>query len=162
MIFQIISDLHLEFYKKLPKNICNEHFPKAPTLFLAGDIGYPKNPLWLEFIEWCEVNYERIFYVTGNHEYYKNNIDEIDTYVESILGSKPKFTFLKAGMISSIEDYKVIGCTLWSKQQINVYWQMNDSKYVYNNNLPLQEYLIKNPALLNRLSKYVLCKALIK
>lgn len=35
---QIISDIHLEFYKSLPKII-----PKSKYLFLAGDIGTIQN-----------------------------------------------------------------------------------------------------------------------
>jgi len=113
---QILSDLHLEFYKKLPKNICNDYFPKTPTLFLVGDIGYPQDKIWLEFIEWCESKYERIFYVQGNHEAYTKDIDDITLYIRSTLNSKPKFTLLERGIISHLNGYKVIGCTLWSEQ----------------------------------------------
>ena len=133
MKFQILSDLHLEFYKKLPTNICNDHFPKAPTLFLVGDIGYPLDKIWLEFIEWCESKYEKIFYVQGNHESYKNDIDKITEYIRSILNSKPKFTLLERGVISQLDDYKVIGCTLWSEQSYDIYSKMNDSQYIYKN-----------------------------
>jgi hypothetical protein len=45
---QVISDLHLEFLKSLPKIFKplkfsqKPEFVKAPYLFLADDIGYPK------------------------------------------------------------------------------------------------------------------------
>jgi predicted phosphodiesterase len=133
MKFQILSDLHLEFYKNLPKNICNEHFPKAPNLFLVGDIGYPFDDIWLQFIEWCEVNFERIFYIQGNHEFYKNDFDVITEYIRTTLASKPNFTFLERGVISYLDGYKVIGCTLWSTQTHSLYYGMNDSKYIYKN-----------------------------
>lgn len=128
---QILSDLHLEFYKKLPTNICNDYFPKAPTLFLVGDIGYPLDNIWLQFIDWCEAKYDRIFYVQGNHEAYKNDINKITEYIRTILNSKPKFTFLEKGVISNLDGYKVIGCTLWSEQTKNIYSKMNDSRYIY-------------------------------
>jgi predicted phosphodiesterase len=135
--FQILSDLHLEFYKKLPTNICNDHFPKAPTLFLVGDIGYPFDDIWLQFIKWCESKYEKIFYVQGNHEAYTNDIDKITDYIRTILNEKPKFTFLERGKIGYLDAYKVIGCTLWSEQTINIYSKMNDSQYIYKNNQKL-------------------------
>jgi predicted phosphodiesterase len=131
--FQIISDLHLEFYKKLPLNICNDHFPKAPILFLVGDIGYPRSPIWLKFINWCEVKYERIFYVQGNHESYNHDINETTDFIRETLSSKPNFTFLESGVIAHLGPYKVVGCTLWSEQSIGVYHTMNDSKHIYKN-----------------------------
>jgi predicted phosphodiesterase len=137
---QILSDLHLEFYKKLPTNICNDHFPKAPTLFLVGDIGYPFDDIWLKFIEWCESKYEKIFYVQGNHESYKNDIDKITDYIRTTLNEKPKFTFLDRGKIAYLDGYKVIGCTLWSEQTINIYSKMNDSQYIYKNGSYLSLY----------------------
>lgn len=130
---QILSDLHLEFYKKLPLNICNDHFPKAPTLFLVGDIGYPLDDIWLKFIEWCETKYDKIFYVQGNHEPYDNDIDAITKYIKAIFTSKPKFTLLECGVISHLDGYKIIGCTLWSEQNYYIYSKMNDSKCIYKN-----------------------------
>lgn len=131
--FQVLSDLHLEFYKKLPINICNDHFPKAPNLFLVGDIGHPLNTIWLEFIEWCDSKYERIFYVQGNHEPYENDIDVITQYIREKLDQKPKFTFLERGVVGYLDNYKVIGCTLWSEQTYDIYQKMNDSQYIYKN-----------------------------
>lgn len=70
---QVISDLHLEFMKKLPKFL--NDFKKADYLFLAGDIGYPKYPeynsgIFYQFISWCCDNYKKVFYIIGNHEAY--------------------------------------------------------------------------------------------
>jgi len=54
---QVLSDLHLEFLKTIPKIFKPKfsqkpRFVKALNLFLAGDIGHPKldSGLWLEFI----------------------------------------------------------------------------------------------------------------
>jgi len=133
MKFQILSDLHLEFYKNLPTNICNDAFPKAPILFLVGDIGYPSDKIWIEFIEWCEAKYDRIFYVQGNHESYTKDIDQTTNNISSVFESKPKFTLLERGVISYLDGYKIIGCTLWSEQTYDIYSKMNDSKYIYKN-----------------------------
>jgi len=133
MKFQFLSDLHLEFYKKLPKNICNDDFPKAPTLFLVGDIGYPSDKIWIEFIEWCEAKYDRIFYLKGNHESYTKDIDETTNNIKSVFESKPKFILLERGVISYLDGYKIIGCTLWSEQTYDIYSKMNDSQYIYKN-----------------------------
>lgn len=137
MKFQILSDLHLEFHKKLPKNICNDHYPKAPILFLVGDIGYPTDKLWLEFIEWCETKFNRIYYVQGNHESYTKDIDETTNNIKSVFRLKPKFTLLERGVISYVDGNKIIGCTLWSKQRPYIYVTTNDYKYIFKNDSQL-------------------------
>lgn len=79
---QIVSDTHLEFrgdnFKKLIK-------PSAPILFLLGDIcvcGTTDD--WMtyqKFIKFISPQYQYIFHVPGNHEYYTSNrnITEQDT-----------------------------------------------------------------------------------
>ena len=55
MNLQIASDLHLEFYdfnKYIHNTAKFEEFlrPSAPILVLAGDIGYPKESIYKDFI----------------------------------------------------------------------------------------------------------------
>ena len=118
---QVISDLHLEFRKALPKIFRPKfsqkpQFVKAPYLFLAGDIGYPKSDrgIWLQFINFCEQYYDKIFYVAGNHEAYGSEYYETINTIKDVFKSKQKFVFLERGVISKLGPYKVVGCTLWS------------------------------------------------
>ena len=64
--FQLISDIHLEFgaIKKISK--C------ADYLILAGDIGYPDQKLFKDFLSNTSKIFNKVFYVAGNHEYYQN------------------------------------------------------------------------------------------
>lgn len=131
---QIISDLHLEFMTTLP-DFLNKDFIKAEYLFLAGDIGYPNYPeynsgLFYEFICWCCNNYKKIFFVMGNHESYTNDIENIKKSLRHISSEKSNFIFLEAGIISELENYKVIGCTLWSIVEREAFNYMNDSKEI--------------------------------
>jgi hypothetical protein len=72
--FQYLSDIHLEtrhnaspaLFKRILK-------PAAPYLALCGDIGYPDCPLYEPFLKYCSENFEHVFYVAGNHEFYNNN-----------------------------------------------------------------------------------------
>jgi predicted phosphodiesterase len=131
--FQIISDLHLEFYKKLPDHICNDYFPKSQTLILAGDIGYPLSLMWRKFIDWCESKFTRIFYVLGNHEFYGVDMSKVTENVKFTFSTKPKFTLLERGVISELGPYKLIGCTLWSEPTPTAYYSMNDSNLLFEN-----------------------------
>ena len=66
---QILSDIHLEFYKTYP-----EFKPHAKYLFLAGDI-WTIDSKWdfkvKKFLEYCSKNWEKTFYILGNHEFYQ-------------------------------------------------------------------------------------------
>ncbi len=63
--FQLISDLHLEMgsYFNLKA--------KAPYLLLVGDIGYPESQIYKDFLKQYSKKFDKIFYISGNHEYYQ-------------------------------------------------------------------------------------------
>lgn len=70
MLYQLISDIHLEF--------CNGRLPKinkiSENLILAGDIGVISDTNILKkFLQECCSKWTRVFYVLGNHEYYRCN-----------------------------------------------------------------------------------------
>ena len=67
MKIQVYSDLHLEFYDTFPKLI-----PTAKYLILAGDIGIINETFFSEFIQYVSKNWIKVFYILGNHEYYKH------------------------------------------------------------------------------------------
>lgn len=72
---QYVSDIHLETHNN---NTSTELFktilkPSAPYLALCGDIGYPGAPLYESFLKYCSDNFEHVFYVAGNHEYYNDS-----------------------------------------------------------------------------------------
>ena len=60
---QYISDLHLE--KNFPRNIKAE----KPFLILAGDIGYPFQKSYVDFLQSLSYQFDKVFIITGNHEY---------------------------------------------------------------------------------------------
>jgi len=73
MKIQYFSDLHLEFFtqKKLDK-LFKIIEKKASILALCGDIGYPEQLLYEQFLSRLSaMDYKKIFIISGNHEYYK-------------------------------------------------------------------------------------------
>ena len=105
MKFQIISDIHLEMLRRVPR------FPVlAENLILAGDIGYIGSPSHRQFIKDCVENYKRVIYVAGNHEFYGGDYDrrleKLATYSDIV--------FLEKGIIDIDENIRILGTTLWS------------------------------------------------
>lgn len=111
MKLQYISDIHLEFHKKLPKLI-----PVADVLILAGDIGYPHSKIYLQFLKEVNSNFKKVFLITGNHEYYNNkDMEEVDMYIQGILEEHQlnNITFLNCSY-EDYEGFRFVGATLWT------------------------------------------------
>ena len=119
MKFQLISDLHLEYYNKFP-NLDKIITPSAPNLILAGDICFAKHKNFILFFERISTMFENIIYVLGNHEYYISSDLRMDSTTTMALKAKMllcpfKNVYLLDNNYLLLEDNIVIlGCTLWS------------------------------------------------
>lgn len=116
-MIQYISDIHLEFlHIEEVKSIIRKIIPVAPIMVLAGDIGNPygKNNHYELFIEEMSKKFDKVFLISGNHEYYHNNIDMVEEKIKSVASKYMNVTYLQ----NSYEDYnniRWIGSTLWSR-----------------------------------------------
>lgn len=134
MRFQLLSDIHLEFYKEEVPNIT----PQAPYLILAGDIGYPTMNNFSDFMKQVVGKFDKVFYIPGNHEYYctrksegmtKDDVDKLINELESKIGfiNLHNKTYM-------LEEVKLIGCTLWTECTAENYKllssTMNDYKWI--------------------------------
>ena len=135
MRIRYISDLHLEFNtrNKFPTiENCTED-----VCILAGDIGNPYKPNYNLFFKDIATKFEKIFVITGNHEYYYNDVKETDTYLTEYFKQYPNITFLN----NSFEIYKnhcFIGSTLWSNISLNL------QQYVTNDMFNIKDFTIAN------------------
>ena len=121
MKFQIISDIHLEYYDVLP-NIDEFFTVEAPNLILAGDICYYKHPNFMLFFDKISKLYEHIFFVPGNHDYYSYydipdiNFEQIDFIMEENLKIFKNVHFIQ-NSIFEIDNNIILGTTLWCRTQ---------------------------------------------
>lgn len=110
MKIQVYSDLHIEFYKSFPKLSAY-----APYLILAGDIGRLCDANYKELIDYCSENWKQTIVVLGNHEFYHNK----KTY-NMLLNEYKEFFSLYSNVHLlekeeiMLEDYRILGCTMWS------------------------------------------------
>ncbi len=139
---QILSDLHLEYYKKSFPTI----LPRTKYLALLGDIGKPTSSSYQKFIEEQSHNFEKIFLIAGNHEYYNSSktMFQIEEKLEQINKQYNNVHYLQNKSIN-VDDFKILGCTLWSDISMKNRWileeEINDYKKIlkrgYNRKIPI-------------------------
>ncbi|KAL9645521.1 hypothetical protein ABK040_000586 [Willaertia magna] len=107
----LASDVHTEFKYTVFPNIDNG---KGKILALLGDIGYPSIERYYEFIKQCvEKEFDKIYIIAGNHEYYKSDLISTKNSIELICKRFTNVFFLeRSSLIES--GYRILGCTLWS------------------------------------------------
>lgn len=146
MKFQLISDIHLEFDDSF--RITKEK--DTDVLVLAGDIGYPKEKHFKDFISDCCSKFKHVIYTTGNHDYYHNEVEEINNYIRSEFKELENFHFLLNDTLEFPEEKIVFwGSTLWSEVPISkraiVKLKINDFSLI--NNFSINDYnLLHNQA----------------
>ena len=112
-ILQYCSDLHLE--KGFKRTIT----ATKPYLVLAGDIGYPREQNYKDFLLHTSKYFDKVFVVSGNHEYdycYSRDIQLVDTEIEHICSMRNNLFFLQKNthVLCNQRNIVLAGCTLWS------------------------------------------------
>lgn len=149
MVFkmQYISDIHLEFRKEI---INIKPIKGIKNLALCGDIGYPSDDIYMQFIKKCSSLFENVFVIFGNHEYYTlkvpaETMKEIKKHTEKFpsnvyfmdnnclyIEKKSNKVFKNFPENGLSKDYiKIIGSTLWTNIKYETSIFMNDYKHIY-------------------------------
>jgi hypothetical protein len=125
MLFQYVSDIHLEFHDKHNTGSLQPDMfvkPVAPYLVLAGDIGIPELKSYPVFLNWCSSNWKHVFLVAGNHEYYnvrcplKSDMATKKEQIRGVCETLPNVHFLDcSSYYLPEENLRILGCTLWSE-----------------------------------------------
>lgn len=113
MKIQYCSDLHLEFpensdyMKKYPLELVGE------VLILAGDIlPFNLHKTETEFIDYIADNFEMVYWVPGNHEYYGY---DLATVADPLLEKLRSNVWLVNNQVVDYKNINLICTTLWSK-----------------------------------------------
>lgn len=124
MKIQICSDLHLEFSENRKWLKENPLQPNAEILIIAGDTYYlNRNYSKLDFIKRVSNEFESVFLIPGNHEYYEEF--DVSTALSSFeLDIKDNVKLLNNKSIE-IEGIKFIFSTFWSLIEKNIVSVMN-------------------------------------
>ena len=137
MKLRLVSDIHLELSNhisetigQLSSQIITDNI--EDVLILAGDIGDPFSESYKDFLARMSHHFNKIFIVSGNHEYYKTTVStmkEIDDKIREVTESFNNVHFLQRDSII-YNRVRFLGCTLWSRVK-------NSSNCVYMNDFTL-------------------------
>ena len=124
---QYCSDLHLEFASNYRFLLSNKLTPKADILVLAGDITlFGKNFEADSYFDFLSQSFQRVFWVPGNHEYYKV---DINSYAFNEFAIRENFHIVNNKVIEN-DGVSIIFTTLWGKispqQEENIRRNLND------------------------------------
>lgn len=136
---QLYSDIHLEFYdgrpaksrdKLIDQIITSSKGNNAKYLFLAGDIANNKKSL-NHFLTRCitEGEWENIFFVPGNHEYY-GKVKPLPFGIESYKSVEIDNVYCLHHNRIVLPEMTVCGATLWTHPTNEVYMNMNDRCHI--------------------------------
>lgn len=144
---QIISDLHTEFHRQ-PVKLTNFINVKSKNLAILGDLGNLNKRSIINYKDIvCQSSnlFEKVFIVSGNHEYYRYTNDQIlsmddtDKKIEDICNYYPNVYFLNNKSVK-LYDYLICGSTLWSNVtpfKVNNEPLPNDYRQIYDNDKKL-------------------------
>jgi hypothetical protein len=135
---QYASDLHLEFLKPNPATIFSSILkPTANLLALAGDVGNPNEPIYSDFLKYCSQNWESVFVVAGNHEFYSGNPvqHQLEKCNEVALQFENVHFLHRRRVDLSKYGVSVLGTTLWfdtptAEKEVVASRYMNDFKHI--------------------------------
>ncbi|EFI28188.1 hypothetical protein CC1G_14215 [Coprinopsis cinerea okayama7 len=143
---QILSDLHLEF-ERGEDPLYTFDFPAcAPNLALLGDIGWTRDERLFVWLEFQLTRFERVFFVSGNHEPFIRTLAENETSLEGFASksvearevdkSRGEFIFLNRRRYDIAPDVTILGCTLWAaldQDKLDILsWAVNDFARITN------------------------------
>lgn len=111
MNLQLLSDVHLEFYRGEWRTFTDTLDPSGvDVLVLAGDIA-TRGEL-LDVLSFFCGAYPSVIYVPGNHEFYGSSPDEIEGLLRQAADARPNLHVLNPGVVE-IEGVKFVGAPLW-------------------------------------------------
>jgi Icc-related predicted phosphoesterase len=125
MKLQFMSDLHIDHY-----NHFFEIQPVAPNLALIGDIAQSYTPKMYKFLDSISSEFERVFFIPGNHEYYGSYIDHTDVYLQDLCKDLD-IEFLQKKTVE-VDGVLISGCTLWSHATPSGFHKTNDERWIKN------------------------------
>lgn len=115
--FQLVSDLHLEKTNDNGSAFVDQLPVASDVLVVAGDLTCVQFfSLTKELFEKLCRKRRRVYYVPGNHDYYKCFPREVDALLEAVEQELPTLKVLRPGRVDVLDGRRILGATLWFRE----------------------------------------------
>jgi Icc-related predicted phosphoesterase len=136
MKIQYASDLHLEFKENLRFVMDHPLEKVADVLVLAGDIiPFTQQKLADKFFDDVSEKFEQVYWVPGNHEYYRSNLNSIDVTINKKIRHNVS---LINNQCVVWDEVQLVFTTLWGKispaNEFTIQNSLNDFELIQINN----------------------------
>jgi len=153
MKIQFFSDVFISSYPSFREMglVMKTIKKKAPILILGGNIGNTNHlsyPIFLS--KMSSLQFEKIFIIHGNYEYYGNKIEIANEKTKSICQQYPNLVFLNNSYYD-YEGYRFIGSTFWT--------QIKNTDFVWNPDYQnIHDFSVSRQNHLHHLSRHYIQK----
>jgi predicted phosphohydrolase len=109
---QYISDIHLEYGNRPIISADATH------LAICGDIGNPFHKSYKDLLHSASNEYEKVYIVAGNHEYWQNcqvSVEDVNKQIYNVVNQFNNVYFLNRSGDNINNRFNIIGCTMWTK-----------------------------------------------
>lgn len=113
---QVLSDLHLEFHADKGLEFIENLPVSSPYLVLAGDIC--THSMMKDVYERFSKKFDEIYFLLGNHEFYGSSFENVFK-ISAEIEKKLKNVHWLNRTVHTIEDQRILGCSLWFREQAN-------------------------------------------
>jgi len=84
---------------------------------ILGDLSNPLDPSFRAFFDYYSPRFEKIFYISGNHEYYCEGLtfDKAERLIRNVCGEYSNVVCLNNGVFELDPNTVIIGTVLWTR-----------------------------------------------
>lgn len=166
----VVSDIHLTalYWSNVLMDLDLDLDKKEDGLIIAGDIAVPNRlELFRGLFEKLSSQYKYVFIVLGNHDYWDSNLIQARDLYFKFLIDFPNIHLMNVNEAFRVNDYIMIGDTLWTNFGNNnprskLLWKhyMNDGRYISDafvdcRNVNVEEIYKEHDYQFNKIKKMV-------
>ena len=118
-----ITDIHLNFVGDAMRRRFIDQLAagQADLILISGDVG--EAPTVERYLRWLAKLETPIYFVLGNHDFYKGSVTGVRSAVRALVRTTPSLTWLNdAGVVSLSERTALVGHDSWADGRLGDYW----------------------------------------
>lgn len=151
-----LTDIHLNFLELPARQMFYQRIvdSQCDAMLITGDIAEAPSVVSL-LMEMASYTQKPMYFVLGNHDYYRGEVDEVHATLSQVTQTEPGFYWLPAAGIQRLNAHTLLlGQDGWADARLGDVYEshlkLNDSRYIVD---LIQAELMGKPALVNKMQQ---------